>query len=178
MARQAEVSAQPVLLGLLMSRPKHGYELYQEFGSELGRVWRLGLSQLYAELNALEEAGLVTSQAEPQANRPPRKVFSLASAGQEAFLDWVQQPSSHPREIRLECLARLYFYFRLALPGLDKFVAAQKAVCQAQVKSLARAAVETEDPFGRLVLDFRQGQLQATIHWLDRCLEVSWASSS
>ncbi len=175
MARQADVSAQPVLLGLLMAHPQHGYELYQELNDELGRVWHLGLSQLYAELKALEEAGLVAAETEPQGNRPPRKVYHLTPAGQEAFLDWVRRATRRPRDIRLECLARLYFYRRLALAGLDEFVAAQKSVCQQQAESLARAAAETDDSFGRLVLDFRQGQLQAIIHWLDRCLEGSRA---
>ena len=57
--RQASVSPQPVLLGLLLSEPKHGYELFQEFRRELGRVWRVGQSQLYAQLKQLEELSLI-----------------------------------------------------------------------------------------------------------------------
>jgi PadR family transcriptional regulator AphA len=172
MAREADVSSEPVLLGLLMAQPRHGYELYREFSRELGRVWRIGLSQLYAQLRQLEAEGLLTAQAESQATRPSRKIYHLTPAGQEAFLDWVHQPSRHIRHIRLEFLARLYFFRRLALPGLEKLVAAQKAVCQAQVEALAGSTVETDDAFGRLVIEFRQGQLRAIIHWLDRCLET------
>jgi len=172
MSREADVSSAPVLLGLLMARPRHGYELYQEFSRELGKVWRIGLSQLYAYLKQLEADGLVTVQAESQATRPSRKIYHLTPTGQEAFLEWVHQPSRHIRNIRLEFLARLYFFRRLALPGLDRLVAAQKAVCQAQVEALTSAAAETDDTFGRLVIEFRQGQLQAIIRWLDRCLET------
>jgi len=172
MSREADVSPAPVLLGLLLSQPRHGYELYQEFGRELGRVWRIGLSKLYAQLKQLEADGLVTARAELQATRPLRKIYCLTSAGQEAFLDWLHQPSRHIRDIRLEFLARLYFFRRLALPGLEQLVAAQKAVCQAQVEALAGSTVETDDAFGRLVIEFRQGQLRAIIRWLDRCLET------
>jgi len=155
-----------------MSQPRHGYELYQELSRELGWVWRIGLSQLYAQLKQLEADGLVTARAELQATRPSRKVYHLTPVGQEAFLDWLHQPSRHIRDIRLEFLARLYFFRRLALPGLEQLVAAQKAVCQAQVEALAGSTVERDDAFGRLVIEFRQGQLRAIIDWLDRCLET------
>jgi len=49
---------------------------------------------------------------------------------------------------------------------------AQKALYCARVESLAHAAAETDDDFLRLVLEFRQGQFEAVIHWLDRCLET------
>ena len=172
MTHDAGPSPQPALLGFLMDRPRHGYELHQEFSRELGQVWRVGLSQLYAQIRQLEEAGLVTVRTEPQPNRPPRKVYHPTPAGREAFLDWVHRPTPHLRHIRLEFLAHLYFFRRLALPDLDRLVAEQKALYCARVESLAHAAAETDDDFLRLVLEFRQGQFEAVIHWLDRCLET------
>jgi hypothetical protein len=69
-------------------------------------------------------------------------------------------------------LARLYFFRRLSLPGLEDLVAVQKDVCRTQIERFQRHAAETDDDFRRLVLEFRQGQLEAVILWLDRCLEV------
>ena len=172
MPSDVEISPQPALLGFLMIQPKHGYELYQEFDRELGRVWRVGRSQLYAQLKQMEEAGLVTTQSEPQPNRPTRKVYHLTPAGREAFLDWVHQSTPHLRHIRLEFLARLYFFRRLDLPGLDLLVAKQQALYHARAESLARSAAKAKDDFLRLVLEFRQGQFEAVIRWLDRCLET------
>jgi len=172
MPRETDVSPQPALLGLLMSKPQHGYELFQEFGRELGSVWQIGLSQLYAQLKQLEGAELVASQTEPQSNRPPRKVYHLTDEGREVFLDWVQQPTTYLRHMRLEFLARLYFYRKLSLPGLDQLVTEQKAICQAQIKRFEQHASEAEDEFRRLVLEFRRGQLAAASRWLDRCLEI------
>jgi DNA-binding PadR family transcriptional regulator len=172
MPREGGVSPQPALLGLLMTEPKHGYELYQEFSRELGRVWEIGQSQLYAQLKQLEEAGLVSVQTEPQPSRPPRKVYQLTPQGQAAFEEWVHQPTPYLRTIRVEFLARLYFFRRLSLPGLEQLVAEQVAVCQAQVARFERLEAEAEDSFRRCVLEFRRGQLEAVIHWLDRCLEL------
>jgi PadR family transcriptional regulator AphA len=168
----ADISPQPALLGFLMAGPRHGYELHQEFSRDLGQVWRVGLSQLYAQLKQMEEAGLVAAQTEPQPSRPPRKVYHLTLAGRDAFLDWVHRPTPHLRHVRLEFLARLYFFRRLALPGLDQLVAEQKALYRARVESLARAAAESGDDFEQLVIEFRQGQFEAVIRWLDRCLET------
>ena len=172
MPREDNVSPQPALLGLLMAEPKHGYELYQEFDRELGRVWQIGQSQLYAHLKQLEEAGLVTVQTEPQPNRPPRKVYTLTPAGRETFLDWVHRATPYLRHIRVEFLARLYFFRWLSLPGLEQLVAEQKDVCQSQIERFEQLSADAEDPFQRCVLEFRKGQLQAVVHWLDRCLEV------
>jgi DNA-binding PadR family transcriptional regulator len=172
MPRNGAHSPQPALLGLLMSHPKHGYELYQDFSRELGCVWEIGQSQLYAQLKQLERAELVTVQVEPQPNRPPRKIYHLTSDGREIFLAWVRQPTPYLRHIRMEFLARLYFFRQLSLPGLNQLVAEQKAVCRAQVEVFDHAAAEAKDDFHRLVLEFRQGQLEAVIRWLDRCLEI------
>jgi PadR family transcriptional regulator, regulatory protein AphA len=172
MPRDPDISPQPILLGLLMSRPQHGYELYQEFIRELGRIWQIGLSQLYAQLKHLEEAGLVAAETEPQPNRPARKVYHLTAEGREVFRDWVHQPTPYLRYIRVEFLARLYFYRRLSLPGLEQLVAEQKSVCESQIEGFDHMAEESDDDFRRLVLEFRQGQLEAVIRWLDRCLQV------
>jgi PadR family transcriptional regulator AphA len=172
MPREDAISPQPVLLGLLMSKPRHGYELYQEFSHELGRVWVLGLSKLYAQLKQLEEAGLVEAHMEPQPSRPARKVYHLTPEGRAVFLEWVRQPTPYLRHLRVEFLARLYFFRLLELDGLDGLVARQQAVCQAQIERFDWLAAETDDEFRRCVLEFRRGQLKAVVRWLDRCLEI------
>jgi len=172
MRRDTGISPQPALLGLLVGRPMHGYELYQEFSRELGGVWEIGLSQLYAQLKLLEEAGLVTAETEALPNRPSRKVYHLTPEGQDVFAEWVRQPAPYLRQMRVEFLARLYFFRRLELPGLEPLVARQREVFWSQAQRFERLAAEVDDPFRRLVLEFRQGQLVAVCRWLDRCLEV------
>ena len=172
MARSRTISPDPALLGLLMVAPKHGYELHQEFERELGWVWEMGRSQLYAGLRQLAEQGLVDVHEEPQAKHPPRKVYHITPSGREMFLSWLRQPTPYLNRIRLELLARLYFFRRLELDGVEQLVAAQKAICHTRADSLASAAAEEQDAFRRLVLQFRQGQVEAVIGWLHCCLEA------
>ena len=172
MSKETLPSPQPVLLGFLMLGPKHPYELYQEFEHELGRVWRIGQSHLYAYAKLLAESGLATVKTETQRNRPARNVYHITPAGEAAFLDWLHRPTQHGRYIRLEFLARLYFFRRLSLPGLEQLVADQKALFQSRIESLGRTIAETDDEYWRLVLEFRQGEMETIIRWLDRCLQM------
>jgi DNA-binding PadR family transcriptional regulator len=172
MPRTDDTWAHPVLLGLLMSGPKHGYELYQELEQDLAGVWQIGLSQLYAQLKQLQEAGFVDIQVEPQPNRPPRKVYHVTDEGRDLFLHWLRQPTPYLRLIRVEFLLRLYLFKRLSLPGVEHLVAAQRTVCSEQADRFERAATEAGSGFPRLVYEFRQGQMEAVIRWLDRCIEV------
>ena len=164
------LSPQPALLGFLMAGPRHGYELHQEFSDQLGQVWRLGRSKLYAQLKQLEGSGWVEVRTESQPTRPPRKVYHLTPAGREAFLDWLHQPTPNLRRIRIELLTRVYFFEHLSLPGLDQLIADQRHLLQARIHTLNRKGAETDDRFWQLVLAFRKGQLEAVDHWLDDCL--------
>jgi DNA-binding PadR family transcriptional regulator len=101
MPKDTTVSPQPDLLGFLMLGPRHPYEFHQEFNRELGRVWHIGQSHLYAYLKQLAEAGLATVKTEAQPNRPSRNIYQITPAGQEAFLNWLHQPTQHSRHIRL-----------------------------------------------------------------------------
>jgi PadR family transcriptional regulator AphA len=172
MPKDVAVSPQPVLLGFLMLGPRHPYDLHQEFERELGRVWHVGQSHLYAYLKQLAESDLATVKTEAQPNRPARNVYHITPAGQEVFLNWLHQPTQHVRHIRLEFLARLYFFRRLATPGLEQLVADQKALLQSYVESLGQAIAEADDEYWRLVLDFRQSEMETVIRWLDHCLQA------
>lgn len=159
------------LLGFLMPGPKHGYDLFQEYSQELGKVWRIGRSKLYSELKNLEQAGLLTVEMQPQPNRPPRKMYKLTPAGHDTFLEWLHQPTPYLRRLRVEFLARIFFFQHLTLPGLEQLVARQKEILQNQIHSLDRKRAKTGDDYWGLVLEFRRGQLDAVIHWLDCCLD-------
>jgi DNA-binding PadR family transcriptional regulator len=173
MPKDVTASPQSILLGFLTVGPRHPYELYQEFSRDLGRVWDIGQSHLYAYLKQLAESGLAEVKVEAPSKRPARNVYYITPAGREIFLNWLHQPTQHVRHIRLEFLARLYFFRRLKLPGLAELILSQKALLQTRIESLSHAISKTEDEYWRLVLDFRRGEMQAVIDWLDRCLEIT-----
>lgn len=163
------------LLGFQMQGPMHGYDLHRRVRDELGRMWRVGISHTYASLKRLEQAGLLVPSYQTHGNRPPRKVYHITPAGRARFLEWVSRPVPSMRDMRVEFPAKLYFMRCLALPGLDALLAAQEEICRARLERLqqgaARAAVHDVD---QLVFEFRCGQIQAALDWLQVCRE-RWA---
>jgi DNA-binding PadR family transcriptional regulator len=151
----------------------HAYEIHQTLlqTEDLGLVWHVKQSQLYALITRLEEAGFVTSRTEAQDARPARKVLQLTPAGEAVFAEWVRTPVAHGRDFRLEFLAKLYFASREGTRTLDALIEGQRHACVLLREQLmARvAAITGDDPFDRLVLRFRIGQLTAILDWLDEC---------
>lgn len=162
------------LLGFLRRQPQHGYGIHQQLSDPagLGPVWHLKLSQLYALLHKLETAGFAASTLEPQENRPARKLFHLTPAGEEVFVAWVERAVENGRSLRLEFLVKLYFARQEGAETVARLLAAQQVRCQEWLDteaSLAADEGENGRVYGRLVHQFRQGQIEAMIHWLTFC---------
>lgn len=171
--KAASLTIEHALLGFLRRQPQHGYAIYQQLSDPagLGPVWRLKLSHLYALLHKLEEAAYVTSALEPQETRPSRKVFHRTPAGEAAYVDWVQSPVTNGRSLRLEFLVKLYFARREGTEVASRLVTAQRARVQAWLADAERRVAQAPDDhtYGRLVGQFRQGQIEAMLAWLTDC---------
>jgi DNA-binding PadR family transcriptional regulator len=161
------------LLGFLRQRPMHGYEIHQRLSDPagLGLVWRLKQSQLYALLARLEQEGHLTATLEPQAPKPPRKVFALTDEGHAAFEEWVESPVPHGRDLRLGFLAKLYFARREGPEVARRLVARQRVLCREWLEEQEQQAKGLRDsqPYDWLVHQFRVGQIEAMSAWLDTC---------
>ncbi|MEA2022110.1 MAG: PadR family transcriptional regulator, partial [Candidatus Caldatribacteriota bacterium] len=107
------------LLGLLSDRPMTGYDLKRIFDDTIGFFWAAQMSQIYRELNKLEEKGLVKSEVEPQEKRPDRKVYQLTKEGRETFLSWLNRfPNQLSQTSRSRFLMRIFFSSRIKLDEL------------------------------------------------------------
>lgn len=170
---QSPLTIEHALLGFLRQSPMHGYEIHQRMSDAngLGTVWRVKQSRLYALLTRLEKEGLIRATVEPQGVHPPRKVFQLTAAGEQAFLDWVQRGVAHGRDIRLDFLVKFYFAKMEGVDAARHLVEQQQQICQNWLtrQQAAAAALNDERPFAQLVNQFRIGQIEAMLLWLDSC---------
>lgn len=167
------LSVEHALLGFLRDRAMYPYEIFQTLSQagELGRVWHLKQSHLYAIIDRLEAVGYVASTIEPQDSRPPRKITSLTPAGRAAFERWATSPVAHGRDFRVEFLAKLYFAARDGSAAVDQLVGEQRGACHAWLDRLRvqLAAIPADRPYDRLVLEFRLRQIAAILSWLEVC---------
>lgn len=163
------------LLGLLMPGPLHGYQLHQQLCDPygLGLVWRIKLARLYAWLEKLEGDGFITSSLQPQETRPARRVYQLTTQGQRAFQEWLSSPVQAPRQMRQEFQAKLFFAQNGSEELRVDLIASQRAACQRWLASHQAQAVEEKEShsYAWLVDQYRIGQIQAMLDWLDFCQE-------
>ncbi len=96
-------NAELAILGLVLEKPRHGYEIEQVIEERGMREWtEIGFSSIYYLLNKLEKAALIESQLTPPVGRgPARKVYTTTPAGADAWrtatleaLSTASQPSS------------------------------------------------------------------------------------
>ena len=161
---KANISPEPALLGFLKANPLHGYDLHKQVVAQLGPVWHLGLSQMYAILKEYEARGWITTVVTPQAGRPARKMLKLTPQGRRAFDAWMTQSARGLREFRVDFFARLYFARAAGRPALREFLKHQLAETQRERRALLDN--KSASDFAGVVRDFRLAQLETIIEWL------------
>jgi len=161
--RQKEpLTYEHALLGFLLQTPMHAYALHHTLMySPLGSVWRVKQSALYAMLTRLADEGLLYAGEEDIAARGKR-VFTVTPTGETAFMEWCVTPVPHPRDMRMEFLAKLYFLEQLPPHFHQKLLRAQQFQAQQWYEPLD----DTLSRYAQRVRQFRNGQITAIQAWL------------
>ncbi len=157
------------LLGFLRQGPQHGYQIHLMLSNPegLGPIWHLKQSQLYALLAKLEDDGCIWGVLQPQeAARPPRRVFHLTHEGQTAFQKWLLSPVNMPRLMRQEFMAKLYFARQDDPEKARALLTLQRNTCQEWLDTFSAENV-APGSYRSLIRQYRIGQIEATLAWLD-----------
>jgi PadR family transcriptional regulator AphA len=96
-----------VVLGLLRTGPKSGYEIKAVVDDSTRFFWAASYGQIYPELKRLAGAGLIEGTEAPRGERK-RTVYRLTAGGRRELERWLREP---PRvyELRDEGLLKLFF---------------------------------------------------------------------
>jgi DNA-binding PadR family transcriptional regulator len=160
------------LLGLLAEHPQHGYQLLLHFRdpAQLGEVWNLSTSQLYAVLKRLNEQGLIEGTVFESPEAPPRTEYSITSAGMDRLLAWLGEPEppASIRAIRVEFLSRLYVA-RLLNHPIRPIMDRQRDTVQRKLALLRAEREHSPSGVGLLSLELVIGQLEHILGWIERC---------
>lgn len=160
------------LLGLLAVQPQHGYQLLECFRapSQLGEVWNMSTSQLYAVLKRLAQQEMIVGEELASTDGPNRIEYAITSKGQVRLMAWLQieNPSASIRRIRVEFLSRLYVARMLNLPTAA-LIEHQKAACLARYTELTAQRALLPPGIGYLALELMIAQLETILSWIDRC---------
>jgi len=172
------------LLGLLGHGPMTGYDLKKLLDHPIGFFWAAQMSQIYRELNKLEEKGLVKSEIVPQEKRPDRKVYQLTKGGKETFLNWLNKfPDQLNEASRSQFLMRIFFSSKIKLDELTFEIKRYKKEIEEQLKYLnkveqwikdySREKKFKDDAFyWDLIVQKEEKSIAAGIEWADECLRL------
>jgi DNA-binding PadR family transcriptional regulator len=152
------------LLGFLHAGPMTGWDLVATAETLIGDFWSLTRSQVYRELAAMAEAGLVEAGERESRERRP---YHLTDAGRAAFREWLQREPG-PEQIRYPLLLTIAFGRHLPTERLATFVAAHRVVHAARLAGYRelRGSV-AGDPYALATLDFGMRYEQAVLDWFD-----------
>lgn len=162
------------VLGLLIERPSHGYEIGQRLKHRLSVLGYAG-NGVYEALSQLENDGYVVKTGELGGGErgAPRAVYGPTQAGVDHFEGWMCTSSSL-------VAPRMDFYAKLALarphnlPRLIEVTYELEGACLNRLGDLARPAhqatgtVPWEVLAALIVEDAEVARLQSMMAWLQR----------
>jgi DNA-binding PadR family transcriptional regulator len=159
------------LLGLVIERPSHGYELAQRFEAAYAGMLQLsGVSYVYTALDALQRRGLVEEIPGTRAGRQPRPRYRATAEGMLGYrARLTEQIREDARRARLFA-RQLAVFVRKPEIGLDVI----ERYGQACLDEAAAAGEHELDPAdaasglaSRLVSEQSRLSLEAKLPWVE-----------
>lgn len=157
------------LLGFLHDGPLSGWDLVRTAQASIGNFWSLAQSQVYRELAAMTDSGLVTAGARGRRDRRP---FEITDAGRRAFADWIDSEPG-PESIRMPLLLTVTFGRHLPPDRLAQFMATHRERHARQLAAYRARREEARDagftdPYALASLEFGIAYEAAALAWFDR----------
>ena len=86
------MSTRLVILGLLLDKPLHGYELKHIIEENMGDWTNIAFGSIYFALNKLNEEGYVEQISQEKiGNRPSRSIYKINEKGKNEFLSLLRE---------------------------------------------------------------------------------------
>jgi PadR family transcriptional regulator AphA len=92
---------------LLETEAGSGYDLLKRFKQRLGFFWQASHQQIYQQLKAMHQEGLINCQQEAQQGKPDRKIYTMTELGSDALLAWLNE-ACKPQKVNDSLLVKLY----------------------------------------------------------------------
>jgi DNA-binding PadR family transcriptional regulator len=171
--RGTSVSLRGALLGLLLERPGHSYELANRLLTRLGETWRINPNDVYRLLKQLEDGGLASANEEPKRGnqRGTHSVYYPTELTAEALTRWME--TLLPRgPVRVGLQAKLAVAREEDAPRLLAALRQYERECLDLLKLAPAVAPSGRRSWKALFMDCTReavdGQLRQEIAWSQR----------
>lgn len=171
------------LLGLLTYQDSTGYDLAKLFEDSLNNFWHAQSSQIYRELDRMEQKGWVSSKNVIQDKRPNKRLYSITHDGRAALLSWLNNASVDFENPHEPLLVRIFFGADapevtlallktcrdMCLSVMETYPNSINANIEHYVKSVPDG--ENKRAYWEMTLDYGTSQCKMTAEWAQRCID-------
>ena len=157
-----------IVLALIGEKPRHGFAVSKELETDpsLSAVIRARRPLVYRSINSLVDAKLIReTKTEPGDQGSPRVVYATTATGKNTTTTWLNDTVDHPRDARIELLAKFVLRSRRNLKN-QQLAKRQKKLFEHQAAKLQASANSATDDV-RLVALWRVENINAMIRLLD-----------
>ncbi len=171
-----------LILGLLVDKPMHGYEIEQLLKAEGIKEWfNVSMPSIYYSLKKLAEEGLVVESVLPGGKAPSRNIYQLTEEGRMAFFKVMKEKLASPEQCALGHELEILFINKLPLEEALNSLEKRKTALSQRLRSIQDKVgtnAEKTSP-GRAFLQHLVSHIELDIHWLDniiRCIKAGHES--
>jgi DNA-binding PadR family transcriptional regulator len=151
------------LLGLLHDGPQTGGQLVAAARERFGSFFSVTRSQVYRELPALADGGLV--RLGKQGPRSSQQ-YVLTAAGKKAFKAWLAGEPG-PDHLRSPLILRLVHADTLTAKQRTTLIDQAKAAYSGEHDAMRAAVKSAEDPYAKAIAEFGVARAKAVLKLLD-----------
>ncbi len=157
-----------IVLAIIGEKPRHGFAVSKELERDpsLSAVIRIRRPLVYRSINCLLDAKLIReTKTEPGDQGSQRVIYATTATGKSTTSTWFNDTVDHPRDARIELLAKFVLRSRRNLKN-QKLAKRQKKLFERQATKLQASANSATDDV-RLVALWRVENINAMIRLLD-----------
>jgi DNA-binding PadR family transcriptional regulator len=165
------------VLGLVIEKPSHGYEIGQRFERRFGRFLSVGRSSIYAALASLMDAGLIEKMSGRSTTGVSRGAkagacYRASPSGARAYRGWLAERVRNDPQ-RVEMLGRMTLAGVHSVDAALDFIASYEHECVREAQELERPGESA--PAGRagvaglverLLIEERRRMIDAQLAWI------------
>ncbi|WP_300009492.1 helix-turn-helix transcriptional regulator [Pseudonocardia sp.] len=151
------------LLGLLHDGPMTGGQLVAAAGTELGSFFAVTRSQVYRELPAMAEAGLLKKG---RLGARSSQQYAITAAGRRSFTAWLRSGGASDA-VRSPLVLRLLHAGSLTPTQRAELVDASRTAYAERLGTARAAARGEKDPYRKATADFVVAHTRAMLRLLD-----------
>lgn len=169
------------ILGLLNYQDMTGYEIMEVFRDSLNFFWNAQTSQIYRELQGLEERNWVCKTIVCQQGKPDKKIYSITEEGKTELLRWLADGNLGLNS-RIPILMKVFFMGERNKEENIRYFKRVKEECENFLKSLDRVPEYIEaygevigekdkTAYWQMTVEYGRKNMQMHIEWAQSCIE-------